>query len=158
MNAHVRPPAHEAYWFLNTRAEILRSHADGRDGITILAFDSPPNEGPPTHVHHDEDEIFHVTEGAMLLRVGDKETLVTAGMTVVAPKGVPHVFRVVSPEGARGVAMTTGGGFEGLVRRLGRAPAHAGLPEFAVPTPEMQAELAKAAEENGISIVGPPLA
>ena len=53
------------------------------------------------------------------------------GETVLAPKGVPHSFRVESREGARCLTITSGGDLENMIREMGepaleRRPAAAG--------------------------------
>ena len=149
--------AEERIWFLNTLMTVCRSSAAGRDGVSIIEFRAPYGDAPPTHVHHDDDEIFHLLEGRMRFKVGDDEFVLEAGHSVVAPKGVPHAFRVESPEGARGLNIMAGPNFENFVRAMGR-PAGTGLPRPAAPSPELIGRLASAARAHAMDIVGPPLA
>ena len=58
----------------------------------------------PLHVHHEEDEVFHVLDGALELFVDGDRFVVEAGRMVVAPRGVPHAYRVSSAEPARWLA------------------------------------------------------
>jgi mannose-6-phosphate isomerase-like protein (cupin superfamily) len=150
--------AEERIWFLNTLMTVCRSSASARDGVSILEFRAPFGDAPPTHVHHDEDEIFHLLEGRMRFRVGSDEFVLEAGQTVVAPKGVPHAFRVVSAEGARGYNIVAGPNFENFVRAMGRPAETSGLPEPAVPSPELIQRLAATAARYHVELVGPPLA
>lgn len=147
----------ESIWFLNSLVTIRRSSAEGPDGVAVLEFHVPSGDSPPTHVHHDDDEIFHLTEGTMRFRVGDHEFVLEAGQTAVAPKGVPHTFRVESATGARGLNITVGPNFENFVRAIGRPAATRTLPQPASPTPEFIARLTKAARDHHADIIGPPL-
>ena len=52
-------------WFLNTRVAIRISALDGADGISVLEHRASFGDSPPLHIHHDEDEIFHVLEGTV---------------------------------------------------------------------------------------------
>ncbi len=42
------------------------------------------------HLHEDEDEMFLVIEGELLLKYRDKEELLKKGEMAVVPKGVEH--------------------------------------------------------------------
>ncbi|WP_369060931.1 cupin domain-containing protein [Caulobacter sp. 73W] len=144
-------------WFLNTRVAIHRASSDSADGLSVMEHWMPHGEAPPLHMHHSEDEVFHVLEGMVRFRVGDVERLAGAGETLVAPKGVPHGFVVESPGGARCLVMTPGPDFEGLIRAMGRPAEAAALPEPAEPTPAQQQALAAAALDRRIKILGPPI-
>jgi mannose-6-phosphate isomerase-like protein (cupin superfamily) len=49
--------------------------------------------GPATlHVHHADDEAWHVLEGTLHFRFADREVDVPAGGTVFVPAGVPHTY------------------------------------------------------------------
>jgi mannose-6-phosphate isomerase-like protein (cupin superfamily) len=51
-------------------------------------------DGPPElHVHHEDDEAWHVLEGALSFRFLDREVLAPAGSTVFVPAGVAHTYR-----------------------------------------------------------------
>jgi len=145
-------------WFLDTRMVIRVSCDDGADGVSVLEHQAAYGDSPPLHVHHNEDEIFHVIQGELQFRLGDRDLHATAGDTVLAPKGVPHTYRAVSAKGARWLTITRGEQFERFVSALGRQATHDGLPESSgPPTPEQAAALSAAAERYGIALVGPPL-
>jgi uncharacterized RmlC-like cupin family protein len=49
--------------------------------------------GPPTmHVHHSDDEAWHVLHGDLTFRLGERTETVGPGTTVFAPAGMPHTF------------------------------------------------------------------
>lgn len=47
------------------------------------------------HVHHADDEAWHVLEGTLRFRLGDRQVDATAGTTVFVPAGVPHTYEAV---------------------------------------------------------------
>jgi uncharacterized RmlC-like cupin family protein len=49
------------------------------------------------HVHHVDDEAWHVLAGQVRFRFADREMDVTAGSTVFVPAGVPHSYEVSEP-------------------------------------------------------------
>jgi mannose-6-phosphate isomerase-like protein (cupin superfamily) len=48
------------------------------------------------HVHHSDDEAWHVLEGSVRFRFADKEIDAAAGTTVLVPAGVAHDHQVLS--------------------------------------------------------------
>lgn len=147
-----------SFWFLNTRVEIRVPHTTGTDGITIMEHSAPHGDSPPLHIHRDQDEGFVVLDGEILVNLAGQVRVARRDTILLAPKGVPHSYKVLSPEGARFLTITRGGEFEGLVRFLGRPAQHDGLPApSGPPTPELAAALAEACARFGIDLVGPPL-
>ncbi len=73
-----------------------------------------PGEGPPLHMHHNEDETFHVLEGRLRIWCGDETFEAGAGATAVLPRGVPHRFRNETDAPARALVQCAPGGFEGF--------------------------------------------
>jgi quercetin dioxygenase-like cupin family protein len=148
----------EALWFGSTLVKILLSAKHGHDGIALIEHRMPHGDSPPMHIHRNEDEIFHIIEGKMRFQVGQEQIVVGAGETVVAPKGIPHTFRVESSDGVRCLTITKGADFEGLVRMVGIPATVEDLPPaVGAPTPEMIEALTRACLTNNIDIVGAPL-
>lgn len=147
---------HDDLWFLNTLVSVHVPHEEGSDGVSVLESRAPRGDSPPLHVH-EEDEIFHVLEGEMTIRVGSTDRVARAGQTMLAPKGIPHTYRVESDE-ARWLVVTARGDFEKFVRSFSRPAMRSELPEPAgPPTPSEAEALAAAAHAHGIELVGPPL-
>ena len=88
----------ETVWFLNTEVTFRVPAAAGADGMTLIESLAPEGDSPPLHVHGTEDELFHVLEGTLRFRLGDDELVLEAGDSALAPKGVPHTYRVESPQ------------------------------------------------------------
>ena len=55
----------------------------------------------PLHVHHADDEAWHVICGALRFRLADREFTAEAGSTVLVPAGVAHTFGNAGPEPSR---------------------------------------------------------
>lgn len=47
------------------------------------------------HIHHADDEAWHVLEGTLRFRFADRELDVPAGGTVYVPAGVPHTYEAI---------------------------------------------------------------
>jgi quercetin dioxygenase-like cupin family protein len=148
---------HAQLWLLNTLVTLRVSSEEGNDALSLLDTLAPRGASPPLHVHHTEDELFHILEGELRFRVGDEELRVGAGETLLAPKGVPHTYLVESERG-RWLVATAHGDFERFVRSVSRPAKRGELPEpSSPPTPEQVEALAAASREHGIELVGPPL-
>ncbi|HZQ64058.1 MAG TPA: cupin domain-containing protein [Gaiellaceae bacterium] len=144
-------------WFLDTLVNVRVSHDAGADGISVVESLARRGDSPPYHVHHTEDEVFHLLEGELRLLVDGKRTTLHAGETLLAPKDVPHTYCVTSVR-ARWLVVTTNGDFERFVRELSRPAEAAELPPPAgPPSAEEQRLLAEAAARHGIELIGPPL-
>lgn len=151
--------ATESMWFMDTLVTVRVAWAENADHISVLEHRAPAGDSPPLHVHHTEDEVFCVLEGALRLRVGGEDRTVGPEQVLVAPKGVAHTYRVTSSEGARWLAITTQRDFENFVRAMARPALRPDLPAVSgPPTPEAAAALVETARRFGIEIVGPPLA
>jgi quercetin dioxygenase-like cupin family protein len=143
-------------WFLDSRVRFHVLHEGSADGISVIESVAPRGDSPPLHVHRTEDELFLVLEGALTLAIDGAHVRVSAGESALAPKGVPHTYRVETPT-ARWHVVTTRGDFEAFVRAACRE-AGDGLPEPAgPPAAEAAAAFAALAAEHGIELVGPPL-
>ncbi len=89
---------------------IISPQGGGRDGQAIrgttLVIEDSTTEGParevaPLHVHHADDEAWHVVSGALRFRFEDREVIARAGATVLVPAGVPHTFGNAGPGPSR---------------------------------------------------------
>lgn len=147
----------ELFWFKGTLVNVRLSWNAGEDRVSVVEHYMPYGESPPLHIHRNEDEVFHILEGSMRIHIDGAERVAHAGETVLAPKGVPHSFRVESAEGARCLTITSGGDFENMIREIGEPASSAALPPQNEATPAMIIALYEACARNGIDIIGEPL-
>ncbi len=73
---------------------------------TSLVIQDWPAEGlasevAPLHVHHADDEAWHVVSGALRFRFAGEVVIARAGSTVLVPAGVAHTFGNAGPEPSR---------------------------------------------------------
>ena len=62
--------------------------------------------GPPVvHLHHEDDEAWHVLEGTLMFTLDGRSVEVGAGTTVFVPAGVPHTYQAL--EGSRYLIVLT---------------------------------------------------
>jgi quercetin dioxygenase-like cupin family protein len=153
-----QPADHRTLWFFNTLVHLRVSAADGHDGMCVLEHHAPHGDSPPAHIHRDEDEVFHILDGEVTFQLAGRQLRLAKGDTIVAPRGIPHTYRVESTDGGRWLTMTCNQSFERFVRSVGRPAARDALPAPSPPpSPEQLDTLADLARDCGIEFVGPPL-
>lgn len=140
-------------WFIDglVRVHVSGEETEGR--YAVLEILVPEGDMPPLHVHHEEDEVFHVVDGEVTLFLPGAEVPLTAGDTFRAPQGVPHTYRVESPT-ARWLVFCAPARFDAFVRAVSE-PAHAD--ELPPPGRPLDPErFAAEAARQGIELLGPP--
>jgi mannose-6-phosphate isomerase-like protein (cupin superfamily) len=126
--------------FLGSRCRVL---ASGGDLGLVDMIEVGAGNMPPLHVHHNEDEGFYVVSGRVSLFTPGRQIDLEAGDFALAPRGVPHTYRV-GDEPARILVTSTPAGFERFVADV------AALDEV---NPEV---LTAVAAQHDIEILGPP--
>lgn len=66
--------------------------AETNNGLFVIEHLHLTHGGPPLHYHIAQEEYFYVLEGEVVFQVGDVRRRLTAGESVVGPRGVPHAF------------------------------------------------------------------
>ncbi len=130
--------------FLGCRTRILADgDATGGQFGLIDAIEVPPGHMPPLHLHRAEDEGFYVLEGKVTLFLPDRSIDCDPGDFVLAPRGVPHAYRV-GDRPARWLLVSSPAGFERFVAAV------AALDDLD------PAVLTAVAAQHHIEILGPP--
>jgi len=143
------PDQGESMYTLGPHMTVKLSSA-ATNGLYFLAVEETPSGiGPALHVHHQQDELFHVLEGHYRFQVGSQSIDAPTGMTAAVPRGTAHAFLNVSDKPSRLLfVLSPGLDAEGFFRALSR------LPQGSPPEP---AELARIGAEYATEFVGPPL-
>lgn len=97
---HIRMGQLEIIFFASE--ESTRGHAD--------VFEVVVPEGakvPAPHFHVDVDEVVYALEGTITYTVGGVAQALTAGQSMLAPKGVEHSFANLHPGKARFLSVLT---------------------------------------------------
>jgi mannose-6-phosphate isomerase-like protein (cupin superfamily) len=139
-------------------AIIRASGKDSADGICIIEHKMPFGYAPPLHVHKTQDEVFHILRGRIRFEVDGRTLVGQAGDILTAPKGIPHRFFVESADGAHGFTITKGPDFESFVTEASQPLLMEVRGALPAPTAKDLEVVAKAAANNNIDLLGPPLA
>jgi hypothetical protein len=69
--------------------------------MTVIQTIAAPGEGPPLHVHSNDDEFVCVLEGRLRVKLAEAIHEAPAGSFVFIPKGLTHTWQNPGPETAR---------------------------------------------------------
>jgi len=90
-----------------------------------------PQNGPPPHIHHGNDETLYVMEGIFSFLVGDQTVTAETGTYVYVPRGTVHTFTNIGPAAGRLLVTVTPSGFEKYFEAIG-TPVHSREEAFAM--------------------------
>jgi mannose-6-phosphate isomerase-like protein (cupin superfamily) len=88
---------------------LLSTEATG-GAISVLMGWHKPGEGPPDHVHYNQEEMFFIVEGTYELTVDGKTSTAGPGTIVFIPRDVVHRFKNVGATTACMLDWTLPGG------------------------------------------------
>jgi quercetin dioxygenase-like cupin family protein len=142
----------ERRWFAGGGVHTWKATAEETAGAFLLFEDLlEGGKTTPLHLHPGSDETMYLLEGEILVHMDGREHRLGSGGFVVAPRGVPHAFLVVS-ETARMLCLHTPGCCQAFY--LGASePLDDGADSGTVDFGRIHAS---AMENGGIEILGPP--
>jgi mannose-6-phosphate isomerase-like protein (cupin superfamily) len=145
---YVPPGEGESVWLLGDLYTFKAVSEDTDGAFALWETVSPPEGGPPPHLHHREDETFYVIEGEMEFLVGDDTVGAVAGSFVHIPKGTMHTFKNVGVAPARFVVTVIPGGFEKFFFEVGEPATDKSSPPLSEGLPDVEKLVATAAKYN----------
>lgn len=118
-----------------------------RDGSDLLIIENRfhAKGGPARHLHHQQDEWFYALAGEFVIEVGVDRYTLQPGDSILAPRGIPHVWAHVGDGiGRMMITFSPAGMMELFFREVTRANA----------MPPRDPALWQA---HGMELLGPPL-
>ena len=73
-----------------------------------------PGGGTPPHIHHREDELFHLLEGTLTIHVGEDTMTASPGDFVYLPRGIDRSFKNEGDAIAKALVLVAPAGLEGF--------------------------------------------
>jgi quercetin dioxygenase-like cupin family protein len=118
--------------------------------LTAFQTAPAPGEGPPLHLHVNEDEVLYFLDGRFRVKIEDVIHDAPGGSFVFVPKGVPHTWQNVADTPGQLLVLFVPAA-AGMERFFERFADHAdeGSPGQA---------FAALAGDAGMEVLGPPLA
>lgn len=110
---------------LGDQQRVIFAGEDTGGLYALIENFNPPGVGIPLHLHHREDETFHVLEGQVQFQVGTEIIQAIAGTTVFLPRDTPHAFTITGDVPARMLIMLMPAGLEKYFEELSQLTANA---------------------------------
>ena len=140
----------EKRWFYGGALLTWKASSTETNGAFSL-WEASMVRGKVTPLHtHPADETMYMLEGEILMHMDGQEYRVATGGLVVAPRGVPHAFMVLS-DVARLITIQTPGSCEAFYHGASEPAGTGGSGPV-----DFDRIYASAAKNGGIEILGPP--
>ena len=151
--AYAPPDGGDSVWLVGDRITVKLTSEDTGGAYSVAEEVSPPQGGPPPHIHSQEDETFYVLEGEVEFLLGEDTIVAGAGSCAYAPRGTLHTFKNVGTSPSRVLFVLNPGGFERFFLEAGEPG-----PEGSAP-PEGEPDVGRSVEigqKYGLDISPPP--
>ena len=103
---------------LGERVTLKLTGEESENICAVVEISTPPQVGPPLHVHQREDEAFYVLEGMYEVRVGGRVVPAPPGTFAFLPRNIPHRYTNVGYRTGKLLVTITPAGFEGFFEEL----------------------------------------
>jgi mannose-6-phosphate isomerase-like protein (cupin superfamily) len=109
----------KSFWVLGDLYTFKVASENTNGTHAVIEVLSQPQNGPPPHIHHREDEAVYVLDGEFSFLHGDRTFTATTGSFVYIPKGTLHTFKNIGTVPGRFLVVITPAGFEKLFEEIG---------------------------------------
>jgi len=148
--------AQQTYLVLGAEMRVLSNSERTEGQFSLVEMIIHPGGDSGLHVQHRADQSMYLVEGELEVTIADRIFTITKDETSQFHRGVPQRVRNTSQEPARSIVLTTPGGFEHFIARVG-IPIVAGIVGRTTQPSENQLDnLHSLAEEYWIEIISPP--
>lgn len=126
---------------------VYRAVGEDTDGVySLFEVTMQPGQGPPPHVHSQEDESWYVLNGTFNFQIGEQSFAATPGWFGLGPRDIPHGIKAAGTSPARMLMIVTPAGFERFFDELAELTA----------SPPFDFDLVRALfEKYGMQIIEP---
>jgi mannose-6-phosphate isomerase-like protein (cupin superfamily) len=150
---HVAPEEGKKLWVVGELITLKMVDSDTDGAFALIEEVTPPQGGPPPHMHTREDETFYVLEGEVEFVVGGRALSATAGSVVYGPRNIPHTFRNIGTTPSRMSVLITPAGLERMFEEFGEPVTDPSSPPEGPPDIE---RLMALNQKYGVEILPPP--
>ncbi|QUH06222.1 quercetin 2,3-dioxygenase [Saccharopolyspora erythraea] len=119
--------------------------------LSLMEVSVPPGDGPPPHVHANEDEGIYVLAGELEFFTDGRTFLAGPGDFVFVPRGTVHALRNVGIHPGKTLTMYTPGGMDRYFAGVG-TPAEPGVPPAPQMSPEQLQKAMELSQEYGLEV------
>lgn len=143
----------KSVWLVGDLLTVKLESEDTGGACSLVEETSPPQGGPPPHIHHNVDETLYVLEGEVEFMAGEQTIPASVGAAVYIPRGTLHTFRNVGTSPSRILALISPGGLEKFFLEAGEPATEGSSPPQSEPDVGRIVEIG---QEYGLEIPPPP--
>ena len=81
--------------------ELMHPATHGNRGQSLAEALIPAGKQTLLHRHHQSEELYHITAGHGLMRLGEEKFEIRTGDTIAIPPGTPHAVETYGKEPLR---------------------------------------------------------
>ena len=118
----------ESFWVLGDYYTFKATGKDTDGRYTVIDQIIQPQNGPPPHIHQDEDEAFYVIDCRFSFLSGETQREFDKGSFIYIPKGTLHTFKNIGQEQGRLLVFITPAGLEEFFYAIGTPVSRAATP------------------------------
>jgi len=122
------PGEGRSVWLVGDLITVKVSSEQTGGAFAVAEERTPPQGGPPAHLHTNEDETLYVLEGEVDFLLGDQIISAGAGSSAYLPRGVVHTFKNVGTTPSRMLAVVIPGGLERFFLEAGEEATEGSSP------------------------------
>jgi mannose-6-phosphate isomerase-like protein (cupin superfamily) len=140
-------------WLVGDLITVKVGSEDTNGAFSIAEKRTPPQGGPPPHLHQQEGEVLYGLEGEVEFLVGERTIRADTGSCAYIPKRTLHTFKNVGTSPSRVLAILTPGGLDRFFLEAGEpATEGASAPDE---EPDM-GRIVKIDQKYGLEMPSPP--
>jgi mannose-6-phosphate isomerase-like protein (cupin superfamily) len=109
----------KSLWILGDVYTVKTSGDETQGRYSVWEIEVASNNGPPLHKHSMEDEAWYILEGDFSFSYGNKETKVSKGQFIYAPRGEFHTYKNIGGSIGKLLLIVTPAQFEKFFEEIG---------------------------------------
>ncbi|MDP9454209.1 MAG: quercetin 2,3-dioxygenase [Actinomycetota bacterium] len=149
----IMPGEGRSVWLVGDLITVKVSSEETGGAFAVAEERTPPQGGPPPHLHADDDETLYVLEGEVEFLVGGEIVGASAGSSAYVPRGVLHTFKNVGEAPSRVLAVVSPGGLDGFFLEAGEEATEGSSPPEGKPDVDRIVEIGR---RYGVEFPPPP--
>ena len=111
----------------NMQMKVLLTTEDTAGAVSVIMAWHKPGEGPPDHVHFDQEETFFIVDGRYELTIDGQTSIDGPGTLVFIPRNIVHSFKNVGETSACRLDWTLPGGQDRYFKKISELAAGGSL-------------------------------
>ena len=116
---NLKPKDGEKIWIVGDTMWLKATSAETRGAYTLIENIALPGNGPPPHVHENEDESMYVIDGEFEILLGEQIVDGKPGAFEFVPRRTVHRFQCTGDRPGKILLLFTPGGIEEFFREAG---------------------------------------